>query len=424
LLSFHFLTSGLKSKFSSTASGNTPQPTAARYRVPQRWPRLLPGALLLAAPVLAPVHAQTAYFSGVVEILGGGFTNPIGTAVDPSGNVYVADASHNAVKEIPAGCASSTCVVTIGGGFGDPNGVAVDHSGNVYVADYNNFAVKKIPAGCTSSTCVVPLGGGFSYPRGVAVDAGGNVYVGDTTNNLVKEMPPGCASSTCVSTLGGSFSAPAGVAVDAGGNVYVANQTSNLVQQIPSGCASSTCVTTLGAGFHSPWGVALDIAGNVYVGDQINNAVKEIILHGVNFGTVEAESTSSALTFYFTFTAGGSGVTASALTQGAADLDFADAGTGTCDTNGTSHTYSSGDTCTVIVTFTPYFPGPRYGAVELSDAGGSIATAYIYGTARGPQLVFENNQTLQTLGGGFSFPFKAITDPNGNTYVGDQNKTP
>ena len=42
---------------------------------------------------------------------------------------------NNAVKEMPAGCASSSCVTTLGGGFAHPSGVAVDGSGNVYVAD-------------------------------------------------------------------------------------------------------------------------------------------------------------------------------------------------------------------------------------------------------------------------------------------------
>ena len=102
-------------------------------------------------------------------------------------------------------------------------GVAVDGSGNVYVADYDNSAVKEMPAGCASSSCVTTLGGGFSYPKGVAVDGSGNVYVADNGNSAVKEMPAGCASSSCVTTLGGGFNNPSGVAVDASGNVYVAD---------------------------------------------------------------------------------------------------------------------------------------------------------------------------------------------------------
>ena len=61
-------------------------------------------------------------------------------------------------------------MTTLGGGFNYPYGVAVDGSGNVYVADYGNSAVKEMPAGCASSSCVTTLGGGFGLPTGVAVD--------------------------------------------------------------------------------------------------------------------------------------------------------------------------------------------------------------------------------------------------------------
>jgi hypothetical protein len=210
------------------------------------------------------------------SVLGGGFGYPAGVAVDGAGNVYVADQSNNAVKEMPAGCTSSSCVTTLGGGFLDPYGVAVDGSGNVYVADQGNSAVKEMPAGCTSSSCVTTLGGGFSHPEGVAVDGSGNVYVGDQGNNAVKEMPAGCTSSSCVTTLGGGFSRPIGVAVDGSGNVYVADVVNNAVKEMPAGCTSSSCVTTLGGGFHYPAGVAVDGGGNVYVADESNNAVKEM----------------------------------------------------------------------------------------------------------------------------------------------------
>ncbi len=205
-----------------------------------------------------------------------GFNNPSGAAVDASGNVYVADSYNNAVKEMPSGCASSTCVSTLGTGFSDPLGVAVDASGNVYVGDSGNNAVKEMPPGCASSSCVTTLGGGFSAPAGVAVGGSGDVYVADYGSNAVKEMPAGCASSSCVTTLGGSFDAPYGVAVDGGGNVYVADEGYDLVKETPPGCASSSCVTALGSGFYFPTGVSVDGAGNVYVADYGNHAVKEM----------------------------------------------------------------------------------------------------------------------------------------------------
>jgi DNA-binding beta-propeller fold protein YncE len=54
-------------------------------------------ACIIGAPQ-APAQAQT------IVTLGGGFHTPPGVAVDGSGNVFVADADNNAVKEIPASC--------------------------------------------------------------------------------------------------------------------------------------------------------------------------------------------------------------------------------------------------------------------------------------------------------------------------------
>ena len=137
----------------------------------------LVGALVFGSLAVSPLQAQTAVVDATP--MGGGFDHAAGVAVDKSGNIYVADEADSAVKEMPAGCASPSCVTTLGGGFSFPFGVAVDGSGNVYVADTNNNSIKEMPSGCASSSCVTTLGGGFDGPSGVAVDASGNVYVAD-----------------------------------------------------------------------------------------------------------------------------------------------------------------------------------------------------------------------------------------------------
>jgi streptogramin lyase len=200
------------------------------------WYRL--GTLLLGLLAVSPLHAQTATVGNTVP-LGGGFNHPYGVAVDTSGNVYVADYSNSAVKEMPPGCAASTCVTTLGSGFVNPTSVAVDSSGNVYVADYGNSAVKEMTPGCLSSSCVTPLGGGFTFPSGVAVDSRGNVYI--AAYNAVTEMPPDCTSSSCVTTLGGGFNLDFGVAVDSFGNVYVGDAGNSAVKESPRLCRVHVC---------------------------------------------------------------------------------------------------------------------------------------------------------------------------------------
>ena len=248
----------------------------------------------------------------------------------------------------------------------------------------------------------------------MATTGNGNVYV--TTGAGVYTGPANCTSSGCVTTVGGGFTSPQDVAADGSGNLYIADGAGG-VKEMPTVCTSSACVTALGGGFTLPIGVAVDGSGSVYVADESGNTVTEILRQLA--GVVPVGSSASPVPISFSFTSGGSGITVSVLTQGATGLDFTDAGTGTCDTNGSTYTYGAGNTCTVNVTFAPKFPGARYGAVNLLNGSTVIATAHIYGTGQGPQLVFPKNTTLQTPGGGFGAVIGVAVDANGNVYGAD-----
>ncbi|MGP8259549.1 MAG: MBG domain-containing protein [Acidobacteriaceae bacterium] len=323
--------------------------------------------------------------SSCVSTLGGGFNLPDGVAVDGAGNVYVADTDNSAVKEMPAGCASSSCVSTLGGGFFLPTDVAVDSSGNLYVGDTDNNAVKKMPPGCASSSCVSTLGGGFSLPAGVAVDGSGNVYVADSKNSAVKEIPPGCASSSCVSTLGGGFNVPTAVAVDGAGNIYVADTSNNAVKEMPAGCASSSCVTTLGGGYGFTNGVAVDGSGNVYVGDSGNNAVKEMALStppSLSFAATLANTTSSDSPQTVTITNIGNATLTFPLpttgTNPSVAVNFAWDNASTCTqtftSSSTAYTLAANASCNAAIDFTPTAIGTINGSAVLTDTNLNAAS--------------------------------------------------
>ncbi len=418
--------------------------------------------LLLSVPVRA--GAQTAHFSYAQVALGGGFNDPGAVAVDGSGDVFVADSGNNAVKEIPPGCVTSSCVKTLGAGFDLPNAVAVDGSGDVFVADSGNSAVQEIPPGCVTSGCVKTVASGFSDLAGVAVDGGGDVFVTDQYKMAVFEVLA-AGGYTTVKTLASEASGiyyPAGIAVDGSGNVFVADTGASIsgsvieilaaggyttvntlasigawgiavdgsgnvfvtdpaygsVSEIPA-AGGYTTVNTLGSGFDFPFGVAADGSGNVFVADTDNNRVVELETASVNFETVAIGQTSATLSLTFTFDSGGTIGSPVALTQGAPKLDFAVASTGTCTTNGTTHTYAIGDTCTVDVTFTPKFAGQRNGSVLLQDgSGNTIAKGYVHGFGSGPQVAFRPG-TQSTVGSGFSSPSGVAVDGSGNVFVAD-----
>jgi streptogramin lyase len=248
------------------------------------------------------------------------FNKPFGVAVDAAGNVYVADAGNNMIRDISAAGMVSTFagtgIVGMANGpdtatFNLPLGVAVDGSGNLYVADYGNDVIRKIsPAGIVSTLAGTGATGAdngagtiatFNLPEAIAVDANGNLYVADNGNNLIRKITP----DGTVSTLAGSgqpgsgngtgtaasFNSPFGIAVDAAGNVYVADSGNNQIRKITpagvvstfagSGAKGANNATGTSATFNTPSGVAVDAAGNVYVADENNNLIRKITAAGV-----------------------------------------------------------------------------------------------------------------------------------------------
>ena len=143
------------------------------------------------------------------------------------------------------------------------------------------------------------------------------------------------------------------------------------------------------------------------------------------FGSVKVGSSSaSPITMVFTLDAPVTLGSTAVLTQGAPNLDFTDAGDGTCQAN---TAYNAGDTCTVRLAFKPMAPGPRYGAAELIGTSGNLlATGYVQGTGVGPLVTFANSTSgvylpgAQTnLGTGFHWPIGGAVDASGNVFVAD-----
>ena len=112
---------------------------------------------------------------------------------------------------------------SLGGGFATPSSIAVDGLGNTYVADETD-AVKVIPAGCTSASCMTTLGQGFLDVSAPAVDGAGNVFVLEQSSGSLLEIEPGCTSENCVKTLNSTLTAPLDLAIDASGNIFVADE--------------------------------------------------------------------------------------------------------------------------------------------------------------------------------------------------------
>jgi sugar lactone lactonase YvrE len=364
--------------------------------------------------------------------------SPNSVAVDASGNVYIANTGNgNVLMETPSG--SSYMQNVIASGLNNPNAVAVDGSGNVYVAVTNGGTsttgsiVILTPSGggayaqSTLSATNGPMG--LSFPQGIAVDGSGNVYISDSGNSRVlKETLSGGIYTQSILVSFPNLLNPVGMTVDSNGNLYIAEPGSSLVLRESLQSNGDYTQSAIGTGLSSPESVAVDGIGNVYIADKNVGALK-VQTAGVNFGTAAivtgtptTPTTPTTIALPFTFETAGTIAAPVVVTEGAtknaqgASLDFADAGTGSCDT---TPSQSAGSTCTVNVTFTPTAAGARYGAVTLLNSSGSvIATAFVFGTGQGPQINFLPG-TQSAIGNGLSAPVGAAADGSGNIYIAD-----
>jgi sugar lactone lactonase YvrE len=188
------------------------------------------------------------------------FNEPSGLALDNAGNLYVADGGTNGVRVVtPDGVvttlASSLGAYTVDASefgtnllFYHSSAVAVDTAGDLYVADAGNNTIREISAAGVVATIAGSPGlygvadgtnGGarFASPASLALDAQGNLFVADALSHTIREVTP-AGSNWIVTTVGGlantpgdadgtgssaRFNRPGGLAVDGSGNVYVAD---------------------------------------------------------------------------------------------------------------------------------------------------------------------------------------------------------
>src|SRR5262249_16318119 len=197
------------------------------------------------------------------------FDGPIGVAVDRLGNIFVADTYNDCIRRITTNGEVSTVAGQSAPGYKDGDGdsalfdtpcsVAVDPDGNLFVADTGNDAVRKISATGEVST----LAGGrgsqdgqgqgqearFNHPVGIALTHDGFLFVTDESSGRICLITP----EGLVRTIAGQkegfangigesarFNRPSGIAVDNAGALYVADGDNYLIRKISSAPVSNS----------------------------------------------------------------------------------------------------------------------------------------------------------------------------------------
>jgi len=213
------------------------------------------------------------------------FSGPTRLTVDSSGNVYVTDTGNSTIRKIsPAGAVltiagqGGVCGALDGSGttaqFCNPKGIALDPSGNLWVADTKNNTIRKIDqaghvktvagkAGVCGSADGPAAAAMFCGPSDITVDKWDNVYVADTGNSTIRMIDPkgnvttlAGAAGVCSSADGAAgtsrYCSPSGIAVDSRDNLYVADTGNSTIRRI-----DVNNVTTTVAGVAQQHGIVL-----------------------------------------------------------------------------------------------------------------------------------------------------------------------
>ena len=178
-------------------------------------------------------------FKGGNGVGTGKFDSPTGIAVDPNGNILVADTGNGRIQKFSSSGTSLSTIGTKGSGPGQlglPRGIAIDRAGNIYVADASNQRVQKL---APNGTFIAEWAPGLYGPGRIAIGPDDSIYVADQgLFRIVKLSPDGRVHTTWGSkgNADGQFADDASVAVDPSSNkVYVADPINSRIQVFDSG---------------------------------------------------------------------------------------------------------------------------------------------------------------------------------------------
>ncbi len=322
-------------------------------------PCRLPACWVLLPWLLLPLRGQSDYATPYVFTTLAGtssigsadgtgsaarFYQPQGVAVDPAGNLYVADSDNETIRKISPTGAVTTLAGAPGetGGadgvgsqarFNFPSSLVVDGAGNLFVADANNHTIRKVtPAGAVTTLAGAAGISGytdgsvatarFNRPEGITVDPAGNLYVADAGNHLIRKISPAglvttvAGSADAAGTVDGTgstarFGTPFRIAVDAAGTLYVTDSTNWDIRKITPGGT----VTTLYYGHYEslygsraptnvPTGIAVTASGRIFFADSETGTIDELgpsgevtILAGTEGPPGSADGTGPAARF-------------------------------------------------------------------------------------------------------------------------------
>ena len=223
------------------------------------------------------------------------FNTPSALALGPDGDLYVADTGNNRIRKITPDGKVSTVAGNGTAGYVDgpaaqaqfngPIGLAVSPGGDIYVADTYNDVIRMI----TTEGEVTSIAGGgtpgyadgkqnvalFDTPSGIIVVEDSSLIVADTGNQRLRKVSAD-GDVTTLPISGEELSRPIGLALSHDHFLYVTElDESRVVQVAPDGVAR-----VIAAQFNQPTGIAIGPRINkpteLFVADSGDYLVKKL----------------------------------------------------------------------------------------------------------------------------------------------------
>lgn len=288
--------------------------------------------------------------------------------LDGAGNLWVADDGgvEEAVRQSDGTYAAFANKVY---GRPTPAGLAVDASGNLFVTTGDGDSVVEYPAAAGDPITIAGASVCNGQCGGLGLDQAGNLYyiVAGVPHKVAANALSGAANPTATALTG--VAAMSTLQFDAAGDLYTLSPSTGAIEEYASanGTLSTTPTAIVSNDGADVRGLALDANGNLYATDHGNALV------------VKYNAATPPTLAFGTQTNGGSATRSATLTNiGNAGLVFnlpaltfatgtmytADASS-TCAAGGT---VSSGNSCTVVVKFSPTVAGAANDTLTISSS--------------------------------------------------------